>query len=91
MIRVIDDYVIKSDDYCYMLARDTGKIDRKTKTPVMRPISYHGSVRQALEACRREYIRKGLQGADMTLSEAVSHIVDMDNTFKEILERCVVE
>ena len=91
MITVIDDYVITSDAYGYTLVRNTGRIDKKTKTLVLKPISYHGSVRQALESCRRDYIRRGLQEGDMTLSEAVSRMRDMDNTFKEVLERCIVE
>lgn len=91
MIRVIDDYVITADAYGYTLARDTGKIDKKTNTPVMKPISYHGSVRQAVESCRRDYIRRGLQGGEISLSEAVSHMKDMDDKFRKILEGCISE
>ena len=91
MIRVIDDYVITADAYGYTLARDTGKIDKKTKTPVMKPISYHGSVRQAVESCRRDYSRRGLQGGEISLSEAVSYMKDMDDKFRKILEGCISE
>ena len=91
MIRVIDDYVITADAYGYTLARDTGKIDKKTKAPVMKPISYHGSVRQAVESCRRDYIRRGLQGGEISLSEAVARMKDMDDKFRKILEGCISE
>lgn len=91
MIRVIDDYVVTADAYGYTLARDTGKIDKKTKTPVLKPISYHGSLRQAVDSCRRDYIRRGLQGGEISLSEAVTRMRDMDNKFKNILEGCISE
>lgn len=91
MIRVIDDYVITADAYGYTLARDTGRIDKKTKAPVMRPISYHGSVRQAVESCRRDYVRRGLQEGEISLSQAVAHMQEMDDTFNEILRRCISE
>lgn len=88
---MIYDYVITADAYGYTLARDTGRIDKKTNTPVLKPISYHGSVRQAVEACRQDYIRRGLQLDDMTLSEAVSRIRKMNEEFDKVLGRCFGE
>lgn len=89
MIRLIDDYVVTIDEYSFVLGRDTGRIDKRTKNKVIRPISYHHSLEKAVEACRREYIRNGLRDASLTLGEAVTAMRDMDAKFNRLLTKCM--
>lgn len=71
MIRLIGDYVIQPEAYDYMLARDTGRVDKKTKAPELKPISYHGSLKQAIQGFQDYYTRKSLSGFDGDLYEAL--------------------
>ena len=89
MIRLIDNYVIQSGPYDYMLARDTGRRDKKTGTPDLVPISYHGSVRSAIVALREYCIRKSLGEMDGSLSDAICVLRTVDKQFEDLLNQAL--
>ena len=86
MIRLIEDYVIVKEPYDYMLARELKSIDKKTKKNKLRAIGYYGSIKKAIEACRKDYIGKPLNDADVTLSEALTILRQQDKRFRMMLE-----
>lgn len=86
MIRLLDDYVIQCGPYDYMLAKDTGRLDKKTGEPVLKPISYHGSVQKAIVALREHCKGKVSAGKVMELSEAIDALNAVDRRFRRLLE-----
>lgn len=91
MIRILDDYVVVPGPYDYMLAKDTGRVDKKTGTPEVKPISYHGSVRSAIVALRDYMVRKSLADVDGSLSEALSVIQAVNKRFEDVLNKAMGE
>ena len=91
MIRLIDDYVVVKESYDYMLARELKSIDKKTNKNKLKTIGYYGSLTKAIEACRKEYIGKPLEDADVTLSEALTILRQQDKRFRMMLEGLEVE
>lgn len=91
MIRILDDYVVVAGPYDYMLAKDTGRLDKKTKTPELRPLSYHGSPRKVILALRDYMVRKSLANVDGDLSEAIRAIEAVDKRFIDVLNRAMGE
>lgn len=85
MIRILDDYVVVPGPYDYMLAKDTGRIDKKTKEPIVKPISYHGSLRTAIMALREVMVRKSLGEVDESLSEALRTLQSVNKRFEDVL------
>lgn len=89
MIRLIDNYVVIPGAYDYMLAKDTGRIDKKTGTPDVKPMSYHSSVRMAIVALRDYMVRKSLADVDGSLSEALSVIDAVNKRFEDVLNEAM--
>lgn len=89
MIKLIDNYVVNVDDLNFTLAVDTGRKDKKTGRPVLRPISYHSSLEKAVSACRREYLRKGLENRSFDLHRAVIAMREMDARFNKLLSQAM--
>lgn len=71
MIRVIEDYVIVPEAYDYMVGKDTGRVDKETGTPIVKPLTYHGSLKQAIQGVQDHYTRKSLSEFDGGLYEAL--------------------
>ena len=86
MIRINDDFVIIVDAYNYTLSKDTHSLSKEGK-PIYKSISHHRDVTGALNAFRREYVRKGLQNGCMTLETAYKRIVQSDKEACETIER----
>lgn len=91
MIRLIGGLVIQEETYDYMLGMDTGRKDKRNGSPVLNPISYHGSVQKAIRAARREYMRKCLGDDEKTLSEALTRLHDADRRFERMLSECLMD
>lgn len=89
MIRLIEDYVVEVDPMNYILARDTGRTDKDTGRTILKPISYHQSLEKAVDACRQEYVRRGVQNVSISLSEAVNMFRERDARFHKILAQCM--
>lgn len=89
MIRVIDDYVVERGPYDYMLARDTGKVKKGCR--VLKPISYHASLRKAILALREYCVGKSLSEKDMSLCEAIDAIRQCDKRFEDLLNQAIEE
>lgn len=89
MIRILDDYVVVPGPYDYMLAKDTGRVDKKTGTPDVKPISYHGSLRKAIVALRDTMVRKSLADVDGSLYEAIRTIEQVNKRFEDVLTRAM--
>ena len=84
MIRLIDDYVVEPGPYDYMLAKDTGRVNKKGER-VLKAISYHASLEKAIQALRGYCMGKCLAEKDMSLSEAVSVVQRCDERFRKLL------
>ena len=89
MIRLIEDFVVEVDPMNYILERDTGRKDKDTGRPIMKPISYHQSLEKAVDACRQEYVRRGLQNVSISLSDAVNIFRERDAQFNKLLSQCM--
>ena len=89
MIRLIGDYVIQIDENNFTLAREKKGKDKSGKDVTRyRPVGYYGSLEKAIEACRREYVRQGLQEKDTSLPEALNTIRKYELQFQRLLAGC---
>lgn len=89
MIRLIENYVIQPGAMDYMLAKDTGRVDKKTGTPDLKPISYHYTVQKAIQAALDDYTRKSLAEGDKDLREALSVIRACEKRFEDLLKEAM--
>lgn len=85
MIRLIDDYVVTVDPYCYTLARDTGKTDKKGNRK-LKNISYHSTLEKAIAACKEDRRKRCLPEGDTSLYEALTAMRQSDREISELLK-----
>lgn len=88
MIRLINGYAVQVDQYNYSLVRDTGRKD-KQGSPVLKYISYHGSLESAIRACRKDCIKRSLMEFDGQLDEAIRVLREQDKEFRSLLRKCI--
>lgn len=91
MIRILDNYVVIPEAYDYMLAKDTVRVSKKTGAPDVKPLSYHGSLRQAIVALRKVMVRKSLSEVDGSLSDALNVIQRVNKRFEAVLNKAMEE
>lgn len=89
MIKILDDYVVVPGAYDYMLGKDTGRIDKETGTRIIKPMSYHGSLKQAILALRDSVVRKSLADVDGSLSDAICVLQQVNKRFEDVLTEAV--
>lgn len=90
MIKLIDGYVIDVDPLNYTLKKDTGKKDKKGN-PIYRTFTYHGSVKQAIQACIDLIQRDKLSSDTFTLVEAINILNAAQNRFEQLLQKVIKE
>lgn len=90
MINLIDGYVVDVDPLNWTLKKETGKSDKKGN-PLYRTFSYHGSLKQAVQACVSLIQKEELNEGTYSLLEAVNTLNESQKRFEDLLEQAVKE
>lgn len=74
MIELYDGYVIKIDELQYILAKKTGRIDKRSGKEDLDPVGYYADLRMALKDFGRRNIRLKLKDGSLSLGDAIRAI-----------------
>lgn len=87
IIPIDDDYRLDTDTYCWRVSKSSLEKDRKTgeKVEVWRPISYHGSPKQALKSLGARLLR------DSEAKTAVEALKEVELITRKLSEALDVE
>lgn len=86
MIKIVRNLYIDVDKYNYKLTLDTNKID-KNGNPIFQTISYHSTLKSALNSALNYINRTDLEMRDYTLEEAIKTLNDNYHSIFEELKR----
>ena len=85
MIQLYNDYVILNDDLQWILAKDTGHIDKRNGRTKYDPVGYFSGLRNALEEFRRRNIRTRCKNESLALRDALTVIREEDAKVEEFI------
>lgn len=86
MIELVNDLVIRVIKYNYVLMVDKHKVDKHGQ-PVYEIISYHGTLKAALNGALEYLNRKSLEDGTFTLKEAIQKINENHDLMVKLYER----
>lgn len=85
-IVVFGDFEILVDSTNYALVRNTRKKNKDGEI-IYKYISYHGSLEDALIACKKQYHRKELLDCDiLDIDDAVAILIRTNRRFEELVK-----
>ena len=85
MIQLYNDYVIVNDDLQWILAKDTGRIDKRNGRIKYEPAGYFSSLRNALNEFRRRNIRTRCKNGSLALGDALTAIREEDARLEKFI------
>lgn len=85
MIQLYNDYVIINDDLQWILAKDTGHIDKRNGRVKYDPVGYFSSLRNALDEFRRRNIRTRCKNESLALGDALTAIREEDARLEKFI------
>ena len=84
MIELINNLVVKVDQYNYALSLRTDKKDKEGNI-VYKPISYHDNLKNAIRGAKDYTIKNELKEGIRDLETAIKEINRIDREFEELL------
>lgn len=84
MIKLIENYEIHGNKYDYVLALNTGKVDKNGK-PILKPEGYYNTVAACINACYHKLCRGVVAEKAMTLKEAVAEFEAIQRRLEELI------
>ena len=85
MIQLYNNYVILNDDLQWILAKDTGHIDKRNGRIKYDPAGYFSGLRNALDEFRRRNIRTRCKNESLALRDALAAIREEDARLEEFI------
>lgn len=87
MIRLFD-YVIDADDRQYIVGKERVRKDKdgNEEKYIFMPKYYH-TIAQACGAIYKQKVKELVSGEDMTLSQAIKKIEELENEFEEYVRK----
>ena len=87
MIKINDEYFIKSELYDFALLRDLHTTNKKG-VPIYSTLGYYGTITACLEAALKDAKKARLRkGETISLAEAIDIIRECDQEFADILKK----
>jgi iron only hydrogenase large subunit-like protein len=84
MIKVIDNWIIDTDGYCFIAGELTDKKDKKGNV-IVKSKTYHAGVSDAARRIMNEKIKDAVADGDKEMREFFAEMVAINDKFKSIL------
>jgi hypothetical protein len=92
MIELTGGYYVKVTAHSYNVVYDTGRIT-KTKNGILEkvyePVTYHGTMADAIRGAMKDMQKRKLSDLDGTLADAISEIKEVHERFERLLREVV--
>lgn len=87
MIKLLDNWIIDTDDLSYLLVKESGKIRHKGKRSYRerKIYGYYPTLESALRAFREMLLREELSYGELSLPEAINVIRRIDEVFSKMI------
>jgi hypothetical protein len=89
MIRIGDRYMIDADEHCFTVSdiMVRGENTKKPGEEYLRPISYHGTLTEALQSISRRMQRQIVSEKEqITLADAIRRMRDVESRIGRMIE-----
>lgn len=85
MIKVIDDWVIDTDSYCFIAEQITSKKD-KNGNIIVKNKTYHATVSDAVRRIMNEKIKDAVADGEKEMRDFFAEMIAINDEFKSILK-----